>query len=94
MTILSKTALIAALALAFAAGWWTAGPSLVHAQDTPAQLEVRTIAAESALIVHYPASKKAYVYQSPFVGSPNILCTYSFTFGGPGEPVTRDQCKQ
>ena len=94
MKISSKAAMLAALLLAFMAGWWAAGPSAVRAQDASAQLEVRTIAAESALIVHYPAPKKAYVYQSPFVGSPNVQCTYSFTFGGPGEPVTRDQCKQ
>ena len=95
MEIPIKAATASTIALlAFLGGWWAAGPRSVYAQDSAPQLDVRTVGAESAFVVQYPGQKKAYVYLSPFVGSPNISCTYSFTLSTPGGPITRDQCTQ
>jgi hypothetical protein len=44
------------------------------------------------MTVHYPGQNKIYVYQAPFLNGPAVQCTYVFTLGAPGEPVTREVC--
>lgn len=85
------TATFLLVAAGFVAGRLTTGPTVKAAQDH-VQVDIRTVAAESALVAQYPDQKKVYVYLSPMVGAPTIYCSYSFTLSSPGGRITREQC--
>ena len=82
----------AILLLAFAAGWLASGGRTVQAQASAPQMDVRTVATESSIVVYYADQKTLYVYASPFVAGPYPPCMYKFTLGEPGKPLTREQC--
>jgi hypothetical protein len=82
------------VAAAFLTGWLASGARTVRADTPPAaQIDVRGIGSESAVIIAYPSLQKVFVYTNPFVGGPARSCAYFFTIDGPGGRLTREQCK-
>ena len=69
----------------------TRGHAAPPASEGP-QIRIEEASAGAIMTVYYPSQNKIYVYQSPFLNGPAVQCTYVFTLGAPGEPVTREVC--
>jgi hypothetical protein len=83
-------------ALALIAAFWI-GDASSRGRATPPtseapQVRIEEASAGAIMTVHYPGQNKIYVYQAPFLNGPAVQCTYVFTLGAPGEPVTREVC--
>ncbi len=96
MTRLKTRAFWAVIAVglaSFIGGRWSRADRIVRADsgDSP-QIDVRQITGSTSMVVYYPNLKKAYVYQSPFVGLPTWPCAYSIQLSTPGGTIDRQPC--